>query len=136
MAQRNKSKTPAPIKFPPTGALKKHWFKVVKLASALPDTIEDRSYGTPAIKTKGKLLARLRSEAEGGLALRCEMLDRNMLMQADPDTFYVTEHYQDYPMVLVNLATVRWDAMPGLLEQAWRMVATKKAIAAYEADNR
>jgi len=126
------SKEPAPLKFPPSGKLLKHWNKTVKLVSALPDVVEDRSYGTPALKTKGKLIARLRSEAEGGLAIRCDLLDREMLMQADPNVFYLTDHYANYPMVLVNLDTVRWEAMPGLLETAWKRVATKTAVKNYE----
>ncbi len=124
---------PAALKHPPTGALKKNWTRLVRLAEELPDVEESRSYGTPALKTKGKLIARLRSEAEGGLALRCDFVERNLLLQADPDAFYVTDHYQDYPMVLINLACVRWDAMPGLLEAAWRMVATKTAVKAFDA---
>ena len=97
------AKQPAPLKFPPSGRLQARWKKTVELAQALPDVVEDRSYGTPALKAKGKLIARLRSEAEGGLAIRCELLDREMLMQADPDTFYITDHYANYPMVLINL---------------------------------
>jgi len=124
--------TPAPLKFPPTGALKRNWDKVIRLATILPDVDVDRSYGTPALKTKNKLIARLRSEAEGGLALKCELLDREMLLQADPDAFYITDHYADYPMVLINLAKVRWDAMPGLLEAAWKMSSTKAAIKRFE----
>lgn len=65
-------KTAAPLKHPPTGKLKTHWEKLCELAGQLPDVDVDRSYGTPALKTKGKLIARLRSEAEGrpGIALR------------------------------------------------------------------
>ena len=134
VSERTK-KQPAPLKFPPAGRLQNRWNKTVKLAQALPDVVEDRSYGTPALKTKGKLIARLRSEAEGGLAIRCEFLDREMLMQADPATFYITDHYADYPMVLINLQNVRWEAMPGLLEAAWKMTATKTAIKNHEQEN-
>ena len=56
-----------------------------------------------------------------------------MLLQADPDAFYVTDHYADYPMVLVNLSHVRWDAMPQLLEDAYRAVAPKQLIAELDA---
>ena len=126
-------KAPAPLKFPATGKLKTHWQKAVQLAQMLPEVVEDRSYGTPALKVKGKLIARLRSEAEGGLAIRCDFVDRNMLVQADPETFYVTPHYENYPMVLVNLGNVRWDAMPALLEAAWRKVAPKKLISTFDA---
>lgn len=128
-------KSPAPIKFPPQGKLKRNWEKTIKLGEQLPDVVADRSYGTPALKTKGKLIARLRSEAEGGLALRCDLVDREMLLQADPQAFYITDHYADYPMVLINLDKVRWDAMPGLLEAAWRMVATNKAQAEFDNAN-
>lgn len=57
-----------------------------------------------------------------------------MLIQADPETFYVTPHYQDYEMVLINLFRVRWDAMPDILERAWRMVAPKRLIAKFDAE--
>jgi hypothetical protein len=57
------------------------------------------------------------------LALRCDIMDRHMLMQAEPEVFYVTDHYLDYPMVLIDLLKVRWDAIPHLVEQGWRIVA-------------
>ena len=128
------AKAPAPLKHPPGGELKKAFERALALALQLPGVEESRSYGTPAIKVKGKLLARLRSEAEGGLAIHCEMLDREMLMAADPEVFYITDHYADYPMVLINLSKIRWEAMPGLLEQAWRMVAPRTLIKSYDAE--
>jgi hypothetical protein len=123
---------PVPLKYPVSAAQAKAFARVLALASELPGVEESRAYGTPAIKVKGKFLARLRTEAEGGLALHCDFVDRNMLMQADPEVFYVTDHYTDYPMVLIDLAKVRWDAMPGLLEQAWRMVAQARLIRAHD----
>ena len=38
-----------------------------------------------------------------------------MLLQADPEVFYITEHYANYPMILIDLTRIRWDAMSGLL---------------------
>jgi hypothetical protein len=67
--------------------------------------------------------------------LRCDLLDREMLLQADSDVFYITDHYADYPMVLIDLHKVRWEAMPGLLEQAWRMVAPARLIAEFDQPN-
>jgi hypothetical protein len=60
------------------------------------------------------------------------MIDRHMLMQADPEVFYITDHYADYPMVLVDLHRVRWDAMPQLVEAAWRIVAPARLVAGYD----
>lgn len=122
------------MKFPAKGKLAAAFKRVVKIASELPGVEESRSYGTPSLKVKGKFLARLRTEAEGGLATHCDFVDRNMLIQAAPETFYFTDHYANYPMVLINLDTVRWDAMPGIIEQAWLMAAPPALIKAREAN--
>ena len=106
--------------------------RVCALAMKLPGVELSTSYGTPSIKVKGKLMARLRSEAEGGLALRCDFIDRQMLLQAAPEAFYLTDHYKDYPMVLIRLDQVRGDALPDLIERAWRMVAPKRLLASYD----
>ncbi len=127
---------PAPLKYRPTGAIAEAYERVLALTAALPGIEHTRAYGTPCIKVLGKVMARLRSESEGGLALRCDFADRHMLMQADPRTFYVTDHYLNYPMVLINLEEVRWDAMPGLLETAWRMVAPRRVVDEYDAKRR
>ena len=127
------AREPVPIKFPPSEQLAERFARVVDLAGRLPGVVESRSYGTPSIKVKRKLLARLRSEAEGGLAIMCDFMDREMLLQAAPETFYITDHYADWPMILINLETVRWDAMPDILERAWRMVATPALIREHDA---
>ena len=106
---------------------------VCALALALPGVELGTSYGTPAIKVKGKFMARLRSEAEGGLAIRCDFVDRQMLLQAAPEAFYLTDHYLNYPMILIRLDQVRRDALPDLIERAWRMIAPARLIAVYDA---
>ena len=103
----------------------------LKLAMQFPGVELSTSYGTPAIKVKGKFMARLRSEAEGWLAIRCDFLARDMLLQAAPQVFHLTDHYRDYPMILVDLAKIRKTALLDILEQAWRMTASKKLIREY-----
>jgi hypothetical protein len=133
-SSRGRGAEPAPLKFAPHGQLAEWYQRVLDIAERLPGVESTRAYGTPCIKVDGKILARLRSESEGGLALRCDFPERQMLMQADPAAFYLTDHYLDWPMVLINLAEVRWAAMPNLIETAWRMVATKKRIAEFESN--
>jgi len=106
--------------------------RVCEIALKLPGVEESTSYGTPSLKVKGKILSRLRTEAEGALALRCDFLDRQILLQADPDAFFVTDHYLNYPMILVRLDKVRRSALPDLLERAWRMVAPTRLVAAFD----
>ena len=129
---RSRSNEPAPLKFPARGDLAIAFQKLIGIASQFPGIEESRSYGTPSLKVKGKFVARLRTESEGGLAIRCNMLEREMLLQAEPGVFYITDHYSDSEMILIDLTKVRWDAMPYIVEQAWRMVASPKLVKDYE----
>ena len=132
--KRPAKKEPAPLKHPATGDLAVAFERVVEIAKEFPGVEVSRSYGTPAVKVKGKLIARLRTEAEGGLAIHCEFEERDLLTQSNPKSFYITQHYANYPMVLVDLSRVKWNRMPDLIEAAWRMVAPKKLIKEYESE--
>lgn len=108
---------------------------VRRLALALPEVAEGRCYGTPGFRVRGKFLARLRDEGEI-LVVRCGDNERNFRMQADPATFFTTDHYRGYPTVLVRLATVRAADLRDLLEQAWRRNAPKRLVAKYDRERR
>jgi len=106
---------------------------VAAVACKLPEVEISKSYGTPSLKVRGKMMARLLEDSEV-LVLRAELLDRQILMQADPDTFYITDHYQNYPLVLVRLDKVSRAALPDLMERAWRLVAPKTLVQKFESD--
>jgi hypothetical protein len=107
-------------------------FEQVRLAAqALPGIEDSTSYGTPALKVRGKLLARLHQSGEC-LVLRADLLDREILLQSDPQVFYITDHYRDYPWVLVRFSAVDAGTLPDLIERAWRLVAPKTLIAKYD----
>lgn len=105
---------------------------VVAAAVKLPEVELSKSYGTPALKVRGKMLARLKEDGET-LVLRAEFVDRQILTQADPDTFFFTDHYRDYPLVLVRLAKLQKSALPDLMERAWRLVAPAALVAKRDA---
>ena len=79
------------------------WKTVQKLAAKLPETEEGTSYGTPAMKVKGKLVARLREEGDI-LAIYTD--DKEAQLSAAPDVYFSTPHYDGYPMVLVRLPKI------------------------------
>ena len=110
--------------------------RVCQLALKLPGVEESTSYGTPALKVKGRLICRLRTEAEGALALRCDFVDRQTLMQASPHVFFITDHYLNYPMVLVHLDRVRRSVLPDLIQRAWRMAAPPRLVAEFDASRK
>jgi hypothetical protein len=106
------------------------WDTVRQIALALPGAEESSSYGTPACKVKGKLFARFHQDGES-LVVRIEFADRETLMAADPETFYITDHYLNYPWILVRLANACHDQLSDLLKQAWRLVAPKALVAKF-----
>ena len=103
-----------------------------KLAQRFPGVTRGTSYGTPAIRVKGKFMARLRAEAEGWLAIRCEFMLRDILLKAQPEVFHLTDHYRDHPVILVDLKKIKRAALLDILEQAWRMTASKKLLRQYD----
>jgi hypothetical protein len=113
---------------PPKSAIERRFAAAVKLAERFPGIEVETSYHTPGIKVNGKFMARLRTEAEGWLAIRCDFVDREILLQAAPHVFHLTPHYQNYPMILVDLAAIDNGALLEVLERGWRMVASKKVI--------
>ena len=68
-----------------------------------------------------------RSAAPGTLAVRVQFEHRDELIDADPKTYYLTDHYVNYPVVLVRLSQIRIDQLRDLLAAAWRFVTAKKS---------
>ena len=108
-------------------AKKKVSFDMVReLGLALPDVEAGTAYGSPALKVRGKMFACVainRSAEPDSLAIRVAFDQRDDLIAADPNTYYVTDHYVNYPCVLVRLTRVHPDALRDLLLMAWRFVS-------------
>ncbi|MGB7620962.1 MAG: MmcQ/YjbR family DNA-binding protein [Terriglobia bacterium] len=98
---------------------------VRQMALSMEDVEEGTSYRTPAFKVRGTLFARLREDPDS-LVIRMEIDRREEMMAADPDTYYITDHYLNYPWMLVRLSRVHPDALRELLRMAWRFAAPKK----------
>jgi hypothetical protein len=93
----------------------------VRLALALPDVEEATSYGTPSLKARGRFLARLKEDGVT-LAVRCPFELRQTLLRDEPEVFYLTDHYRDYPAVLVRLPRIQKARLEVVLRQAWEAV--------------
>ena len=91
-----------------------------KIALALPNIEEGTSYGTAAFKTSGKLLARLKEDGDS-LVVATTFEEREEMMDADPQTYYITDHYLKYPWILVRLSRVSPDTLRDLLTRALRL---------------
>lgn len=99
-------------------------------ALALPSVSEGTSYGTPALKAGKTLIARLNEDGET-LVLKVDLMERDILLERAPDTFFLTDHYRGYRLVLVRLARVDMQQIEGLLRRAWFAAAPKRLTKPY-----
>ncbi len=90
---------------------------VRKIALAIDGVEESTSYGTPAFKIRGKLIARIWEDLET-LVVRTTVEEREVLMASDPERYLITEHYLKYPWVLVRLPKADSAALHDLLRAA------------------
>jgi hypothetical protein len=101
---------------------------VRKLALALPDVEESTAYGAPAFKLRGRLMActATNKAAEPGTLVVCiDFADRDELVAAEPDVYYLKDHYVDYACVLVRLSRIHPDALRDLLHAGWTFANSK-----------
>jgi hypothetical protein len=99
-----------------------------KIALAFPGGNEKPSYGKPAFFIEKKFFTRWRDE-ENAIVLIVDSIDeRDMLLEADPKTFFITDHYRDYPSVLAYAAKLDAKTLRGMLERRWQKIAPKKLI--------
>ena len=97
---------------------------VRELAAGLPGVEHAQGRGAPCLKVNGKLLTcpALHESAEAhSLVVKIAREQRAKLMAEDPDVYYVTEHYVDYPTVLVRMARIRRAALRDVLNLAWQL---------------
>ena len=86
------------------------------------------SYGRPSYKVAGKFFTRLRGEDESLVLMDVSFDEREMLMEAEPETFHITPHYKDYPSVLARMASLHPGSFRNFLDRRWRKIAPKKLV--------
>jgi hypothetical protein len=120
-------RAPRPIKRGTTWATVKRW------ALALPETSEGTSYGLPSLLAFGKFLTRKRSE-DGAVVVRTGTIDeRDWMISHEPDAYFITDHYKNYPAVLVRLEWADPLTVREMIEASWRRMAPKKTLKEWEA---
>jgi hypothetical protein len=98
-----------------------------RIALSFAGVEEGSSYGTLAYRVAKKLICRMMEDGES-LAIRMEFGEREILVEGEPETFYFTEHYRNYPMVLVQLPKLHPDELKRIFGNAWRRFASMKLL--------
>jgi len=94
-----------------------------RLLLRLPNVTEGRSYGMPSFLLNGRFLARFRDDDTVLVLQLATIAEREVLMQLDPASFFFTEHYRNYPAVLVRLADVPHSLLADVVMESWRPVS-------------
>jgi hypothetical protein len=107
---------------------------VRKIALAWPEVEDGSSYGTSALKVRKKMLVRLKEDGDSLVMPSVPQDERAMLVEKEPKVFYFTDHYRDYPMVLIRLSKAKRAIVEPFLRRRWRELASKKAVREFDAE--
>lgn len=104
-----------------------------EIVLSFPGAEEGVSYGQPSFKVNGKFFTRLRREDQSMVLVGISRDEREMLMEAEPATFHITQHYKDYPSVLARIETLHPGSFRNFLERKWRQIAPRKLVKDFDA---
>ncbi|WP_051897742.1 MmcQ/YjbR family DNA-binding protein [Sciscionella sediminilitoris] len=113
--------------------------KLLELAERLPGIEPAHSHGHTGFLVRGKRIAwfLVDHHGDGRLAfwVKAPIGEQEALVGTDPARYFVPAYLgpRGWVGVDLNAAVPDWDEIAGLLEQAWRMTATKAAIRAFDA---
>jgi len=102
--------------------------QVKKIMLSFPGVEQGTSYGYPSYKVAGKFFTRLRDEDDSLVIAVGSIDERDMLLEADPLVFHITDHYKNYSYVLVRIAKIDAKTLRGMLERRWRKIAPRKLL--------
>ena len=78
-------------------------------------------------------MARLKEDGDSLVVLGIPIDERDMLVESQPKLFYFTDHYRDYPIVLVRLSKAKRATVEPLLRRRWRTLASKAVVREFDA---
>ena len=101
------------------------WEDVRRIALSLSGAEETTSYGQPCFKVNGRPFVNT-GRVDGAIVTRAPDQERNLLIAARPDAYFVTPHYEGWEAVLVRLDAVDEDELAGRIEDSWEFMSSKK----------
>jgi hypothetical protein len=107
------------------------WETVREIAASLPD-VEESLEGRRSWRVRGKLFAwEARERDGGGLAVRVDRDEKQLLLDSDSAVYFTSPHYDGYPGVQIRLDKIARAALFERLEDAWLIQAPKRLARDY-----
>ena len=63
--------------------------------------------------------------------MRVDRDEKQLILDADPEVYFTSPHYNGYPAVQIRLAAISRDELRDRLEDAWLIQAPKRLAADY-----
>lgn len=105
--------------------------KALALSLNLPRVEIAHPWGNEALKAHGKMWCWWSPYVEAAV-FSAKGDEREILMAADPQTFFVHPHYKKHPYVLVRAGRIAPDWTQAKLIREWRTAAPKKWLRAWD----
>src|SRR6187200_3449245 len=104
------------------------WEQLCVLGQELPEVSVGSWYGTPGLLVRRKGFVRLKEDGESVVFMLDSVDEQEFLTQAEPDVYFITDHYRGYPSVLARLASLDEDEARMRLEEGWRIKAPNTLV--------
>jgi hypothetical protein len=96
---------------------------VRRIALSLPETVEKRRWGHPTFDVAGRMFVTVPDD-QTSFAVRCPRLDREELIAAEPEKFWVPKHEAGSNWVRARQEALEVaDELRDILVDSWRQVA-------------
>jgi hypothetical protein len=99
---------------------------------ALPDTVETTSWDAVSFKVNGKVILYWNPRYDAPV-FKVSHDERDMLIEADPGTFFTTDHHRPHGLVLARPEGLDPGWARANVERVWRAQAKKATVRAWEA---
>ena len=77
-----------------------------KIAFSIPGTEERLWFNQPSVFLHDRFLTKVHDKEEA-MTLQVSSLEmRDMMLEAEPELFYITDHYKNFPFVLIRLSAL------------------------------
>jgi hypothetical protein len=101
---------------------------VRRIALSLPDTTEKTAWSMPTFRVAGKMFATL-PENETSIAVRCPKEERDELVLAEPEKFWIAGHEAQFAWVRARLGALEDDdELRAVLADSWRQAAPPRLL--------
>ena len=103
-----------------------------EMVLALPDTVETTSWDARSFKVNGKVIL-FWNPAHDCPVFKVPVEERDFLIEADPETFFTTDHHRPWPLVLARPERVDAGWARANILRVWRAQVARRTLKAYDA---